>query len=146
MNTIHSPEGPNWFPASAQPRRVYFPKCWPMSGHQLVVYDLSFFERLETKRPTALCGFVLAEAERLERSQPFGLAALAEPSCTIEARFQLGPRARIRTGSYVTVFETVALPFRYAGLIWWARRDSNSQSGFPFWFLRPALCHFATRP
>jgi hypothetical protein len=32
-----------------------------MSGHQLIVYDLSFFERLETKRPTALCGFVLAE-------------------------------------------------------------------------------------
>jgi hypothetical protein len=30
----------------------------------------------------------LAEAERLERSQPFGLAALAEPSCTIEARFR----------------------------------------------------------
>lgn len=59
-----------------------------MSGHQLIVYDLSFFERLETKRPTALCGFVLAEAERLERSQPFGLAALAEPSCTIEARFR----------------------------------------------------------
>jgi hypothetical protein len=25
VNTIHSPEGPNWFPASAQPRRVYFP-------------------------------------------------------------------------------------------------------------------------
>ena len=31
--------------------------------------------------------FPMAEAERLERSQPFGLAALAEPSCTIEARF-----------------------------------------------------------
>ena len=51
------------------------PKCWPMSGHQLVVYDLSFFERLETKRPTALCGFVLAEHLGVKPNQPLGCTA-----------------------------------------------------------------------
>ena len=50
-------------------------KCWPMSGHQLIVYDLSFFERLETKRPTALCGFVLAEHLGVKPNQPLGCTA-----------------------------------------------------------------------
>ena len=48
-----------------------------MSGHQLIVYDLSFFERLETKRPTALCGFVLAEHLGVKPNQPKRLYRLA---------------------------------------------------------------------
>ena len=49
----------------------------------------------------------MAEAERLERSQPFGLAALAEPCCTIEPRFQFGAPTRTQTETpKATVFET----------------------------------------
>ena len=44
-------------------------------------------------------------------------ASDTSPRSGIISDVQLGPRARTRTGSCVTVFETAALPFRYTGLV-----------------------------
>ena len=60
----------------------------------------------------------MAEAERLERSQPFGLAALAEPCCTIEPRFQFGADDRPRTGKQFGLSKLgMPIPFTSAKLL-----------------------------
>ena len=61
----------------------------------------------------------MAEAERLERSQPFGLAALAEPCCTIEPRFRkTGADGRTRNGKPGNLKSRGIPNSRHIGKLW----------------------------